>query len=254
MKDYKALAETIYKRKSVREFSKAIAEILENNVDLMKALDIHPLIDSIKVKVKVLKKGEVKNDRSDYCIAFYSEEKPLNLENIGFIGQQIDLELQSKGLGTCWWGMKKPNRNFKSSDGLVCIITMTAGFPRNTETRSYPDGFNRKSIGDIVVGTLPESRDSAPFRLIEAVRIAPSAVNLQPWLIKQTDNKFDFYLKPPKAFMEKMIKGLRRIDMGIAMAHFFVQAKTVGLDVSFGFEGEDIGQGKFIASVVTRAG
>jgi len=252
MKDYKALAETIYKRKSVREFSKTPADILENDVDLMKALDIQPLVDSIKVKVKVLRKGEVKNDRSDYCIAFYSEEKPLNLENIGFIGQQLDLELQSKGLGICWWGMKKPNRNFKSADGLACIITMTAGNPKNAETRTYPDGFDRKAIADIVIGTLPEPCDL--HRLIEAVRVAPSAVNLQPWLIKQTDNKFDFYLRPPKAFMEKMIKGLRRIDMGIAMAHFFVQAKADGLDVSFGFEGEDIAQGKFIASIVTRAG
>ena len=254
MKDYKTLAETIYKRKSTREFSKTTADILENDVDLVKAFDIQPLIDSIKVNVKVLRKGEVNNGRSDYCIAFYSEEKPHYLENIGFIGQQIDLELQARGLGTCWWGMKKPSGKYKNIEGLSCVITMAAGCPRTTEKRTYPDGFKRNAIGGIFAGTLPDSRDSVPFRLIEAVRIAPSAVNLQPWIIKRIDNEYIFYLRPPKALMEKMIKGLRYIDMGIAMAHFMVQAKTDGLEVSFNFEGEDTDHGKFVASVLTTAG
>jgi hypothetical protein len=110
MKDYKHLAETIYKRKSVREYSKLPVEIFDNEIDLLKIFDILPLIKDIRVNVKLLKKEEVKNNRSDYCIAFYSEEKPLYLENIGFIGQQIELELQSKGIGTCWWGMKLPKK------------------------------------------------------------------------------------------------------------------------------------------------
>jgi hypothetical protein len=37
--------------------------------------------------------------------------------------------------------------------------------------------------------------------------------------------------------------------MGIAMAHLYIKAKAQGLNVSFGFEGENIKQGAFIASV-----
>jgi nitroreductase len=244
----KTLAETIYKRKSVRVFSEKPVEILENDIDLIKEFNIQPLLDSIRVKVKVLKKKEVKNNRSEYCIAFYSEEKPLHLENIGFIGQQIDLELQSRGLGTCWWGMKKPKKEFKSVDGLDCMITMTVGYPKITETRIYPDGFKRKTLKDIIINDTP-----ADIRLIEAVRVAPSAVNLQPWLIEIINNKYNFYLKTPKGFIEKMIKDMRQIDIGIAMAHLTVQAKADGLQVSFSFEGKDVKQGKFIASVVTSA-
>jgi len=242
MKNYKNLAEMIYKRKSVREFSKSTAEILENDTDLMAAFEIQPLVDTIKVKVKVLRKGEVMNKRSDYCIAFYSEEKPLFLENIGFIGQQIDLELQSRGLGTCWWGMKKPKKGFKIVDGLSCVITMTAGCPQKTETRSYPDGFNRKAAKDIVIG------EPVADHLTEAVRIAPSAVNLQPWLIEKTGNKYHFYIRPPAAFLEKMIGTMRHIDIGIAMAHLFVQAKAEGSGVAFSFDGNDKKQGKYVGS------
>jgi hypothetical protein len=245
MKDYKYLAEMIYKRKSVREYSKKPSEILENNINMLEAFEIHHLIDSIKVKVAVLRKSGVRNERSDYCLAFYSEEKPLHLENIGFIGQQISLELFSKGLGTCWWGMKKPKNNFKSADGLDCIITMTAGYPQNAETRVHPDDFDRKTARDIVVGDAA----SDPDTLIEAVRIAPSAINLQPWLIEKIDNRYNFYIRKPKSIMEKMIPAMRHIDMGIAMAHLFVQAKADGHNVSFGFEGKDIKQGAYIGTV-----
>jgi nitroreductase len=238
------LAETIRKRKSTREFSDTAVEIFDNNTDLIEHFGILPLAGDIKVKVKVLKKNEVNNKRSSYCIAFYSEEKPRHLENIGFIGQQLDLALQSMGIGTCWWGMKKPKRAFKKTDGLSCIITMTAGYPKETETRAYPDGFIRKKTDEII--TANTTADS----LIEAARIAPSAVNLQPWLIEKADSKYNFYIRPPKSMMEKMIKDMRRIDMGIAMAHLYVQAKADGKNVSFSFDGEKIKQGNFIGSII----
>ena len=244
MKDYKKLSEMIYKRKSVRAFSKKPADILDNDIDLIKTFELTPLIDNIKVLIKVLKKSEVKNDRSNYCIAFYTEDKPLSLENIGFLGQQLELELQLKGLGTCWWGMKKPKKDYKKIDSMECVITMTVGYPQKEESRVYPDGFSRKPAKDIMIG----NKESDKF--IEAVRIAPSAVNLQPWLIEKINKQYDFYLRPPKTIIEKMIPDMRRIDMGIAMAHMFVQAKADNLNVSFKFEGKDTKFGKFTGSII----
>ncbi|MCL2796805.1 MAG: hypothetical protein FWD58_01950 [Firmicutes bacterium] len=246
IKDYKQLAETIFKRKAVRAYSERPCELLDGDADLVEAFGVQPLVDGIKVKVKVLKEREVKNKRSDYCIAFYSEDKSLHLDNIGFIGQQIELELQSRGLGTCWWGMKKPKKDFKAVDGLDCVITMTAGYPKSDETRAYPDGFKRKVAKDIILG------GAEPDALIETVRIAPSAMNLQPWLIEKNGSRYDFYLRPPKGFMEKMMGHMRRIDMGIAMAQLFVQAKANGSDVSFGFDGNDKAEGKYIASLIAE--
>jgi len=243
--DYKLLAETIYKRKSVRAYADKPVELLDS-ADLTEFFDIRPLIENIKVNIKVLKTGEVRNNRSEYCIAFYSERKPLALENIGFIGQQIDLELQSRGIGTCWWGMKKPKKDYKSANGLDCVITMTAGHPKSNKARLYLDGFKRKISADIIIG------DAEPDNLTEAVRIAPSAQNLQPWLIEKIGNRCNFYLKNPKSILERLMGYMRHIDIGIAMAHFFVQAKADGLDVSFDFEGEERTEGKFIASLTAR--
>ena len=50
--------------------------------------------------------------------------------------------------------------------------------------------------------------------------------------------------------MEKIIKDMRHIDMGIAMAHLFVQAKADGANVTFGFDGKDIKQGKYVGAIV----
>jgi nitroreductase len=121
---------------------------------------------------------------------------------------------------------------------------MTTGYPKKVETRNYPKDYKRKNIKEIVIG------DFVQDNLLESVRIAPSAVNLQPWLIEKIDKKYNFYIKPAKSLMEKMIKSMRFIDMGIAIAHLFVQAKADGLDVSFGFESKDIKQGKFTASLL----
>ena len=140
--------------------------------------------------------------------------------------------------------MKKPKSGFKKIDNLSCIITMTAGLPKNDKPRIYPEGFERKRAEEIITG------NAEADQFIEAVRIAPSAVNLQPWLIGKNGNRYDFYLRHPKSMMEKMIKDMRRIDMGIAMAHLYIQAKADGKNVSFNFDGEKIKQGNFIASVI----
>ena len=247
MLNYKVLSQTIHQRKSTRKFTNNPVEILNNGNDLIQTFNLVPLIDSIKVKVKVLSKNEVKNDRTDYCVAFYTEEKPFHLENIGFIGQQLDLVLQSQGLGTCWWGMKKPNKNFKNVDGLNCIITMTAGYPLKNDERKYPDGFLRKAVKDILINCdVPQPLDN----LIEAARIAPSAVNQQPWLIEKIGNKYNFNLRKPNNLIEKMISDMRVMDIGIAMAHMYVQAKANNLNVSFSFEDTSVNKSKFIGSVI----
>jgi hypothetical protein len=49
-----------------------------------------------------------------------------------------------------------------------------------------------------------------------------------------------------------MIGKMRHIDMGIALAHLFVKAKAQGKQVSFDFKGNNIKQGKFIASIMEK--
>jgi hypothetical protein len=61
--------------------------------------------------------------------------------------------------------------------------------------------------------------------ILEAIRLAPSAANKQPWRIVKTDMTFDFYIEPKAYMSEKNQKiNVTYNDMGIARCHFKLMA------------------------------
>ena len=63
---------------------------------------------------------------------------------------------------------------------------------------------------------------------LEMVRLAPSAVNRQPWRMVVTDDAVHFYLQRSKGFSGGSFD-MQRIDMGIALCHFDLMAKELGI-------------------------
>ena len=67
---------------------------------------------------------------------------------------------------------------------------------------------------------------------LEMLRLGPSASNRQPWrLVKESGRDiFHLYLRRSRGY-DKLIKAvdLQRIDMGIAMSHFELTARELGL-------------------------
>jgi nitroreductase len=121
--------------------------------------------------------------------------------------QQVDLYIQSIGLGSCWLGMAKPVENTK--DGLGYVISLAFGKPEGSPHREL-SGFKRKPLEKV--------SDTADKRL-EPARLAPSAINSQPWYFVSTDNGFDCYCA--KKFPAAMYEKLNKIDVGIALAHLY---------------------------------
>ena len=71
---------------------------------------------------------------------------------------------------------------------------------------------------------------------LEMVRRAPSASNKQPWRIVQVGNAWHFYLQRTKGYgkgtlLFRMLRlaDLQRVDIGIAMCHFELTARSLGL-------------------------
>ena len=61
-------------------------------------------------------------------IAIYSEESEGYLENIGFLFQQMDLHLQTLGLGGCWLGLGKMNpKTTTNVEGMKYVIMLAFG-------------------------------------------------------------------------------------------------------------------------------
>ncbi|MDR2046300.1 MAG: hypothetical protein LBP79_00075 [Clostridiales bacterium] len=247
MNDYKILAERIYDRMSVRSYSDKAIDFLEDGTDLIKKFGIPSLFKDAECRVRSLKIGaEVKNVRSKYCLGFFSGGFGGSFENVGFTGQLLSLELQALGIGTCWLGLKMPERAFRSVDGLDFVISMAAGYPERegAVSRIYPNGFARKSADEIC---LKEKDD-----LTEAVRLAPSAMNNQPWLVEKNDNSYNFYMSKPGLIGKLFMGNMRRIDMGIAMAHLFVKAKAAGFDTEIKTDGRNLSDATYIATITLK--
>ena len=100
----------IYKRKSFHLFRDTLTvsekDLMELN-DFIK--EVKPLEKDIHYKIKVVKESDTTCHRgAEYCVLFYSEAKGDYLRNIGYIGEQIDLYLTSKNIGTLWFGIGRP--------------------------------------------------------------------------------------------------------------------------------------------------
>ena len=67
---------------------------------------------------------------------------------------------------------------------------------------------------------------------LEMVRLAPSAVNRQPWRVVVKENAAHFYLKRAKG-MGGGALDMQKIDMGIALCHFDLAAQEAGLASCF---------------------
>ena len=67
---------------------------------------------------------------------------------------------------------------------------------------------------------------------LENVRLAPSALNKQPWRIVKHGDDFHFFISNDK---EEAKEGydINKIDLGIAMCHFDLTCKELGINGGF---------------------
>jgi hypothetical protein len=80
---------------------------------------------------------------------------------------------------------------------------------------------------------LTEEKAGALKDAFEAVRLAPSAVNKQPWRAVLCENKVHFYEYPTPGYVTESGWDLQKIDMGIALCHFVLGARECGIETVF---------------------
>ena len=199
------LNEMIFKRKSCRSFTNVPVDAA--TIEIIKAFPMKPLYPEIKVQWDIVPRNQVKCIcpwTTPQLIAIYSEEAEGYLENIGFLFQQMDLYLQTLGLGVCWLGMGRMNSKTTTQvEGMKFVIMLAFGHPKGEQLRHDPKGFKRKSMEQIT---------DKPDPRLEPARLAPSAVNSQPWYFTHEGDTIHVYCAK---------KG-SQLDIGIALAHLYV--------------------------------
>jgi nitroreductase len=197
--------EIIRKRKSIRKYDLTPLDVSSLETVRVQIEKVKPLYPDIRCSVEIINKTKgMFNIKAPHYLNFSSEDKDGALENIGFIGQQLDLFFSASGLGSCWLGASKPDS--KTESDLPPVLGMAFGKPTGSLHRSIAE-FKRKPLADISEGT--DER-------IEAARLAPSGMNTQNWYFIADSGKIHCYRK--KSILGFMNK-LACIDMGIALCH-----------------------------------
>ena len=153
--------------------------------------------------------------KAPQLIAFFSENKPGYLENAGFLLQQMDLWLQSRGLGVCWLGLGKLKNQVKTPEGMEFVILLAFGTPKEVLSREKRK-FNRKTMAEI---------SDWEDKKLECVRVAPSSTNSQPWYFTHEGETIHAFRSEAGLLRHAMLGTMNRIDMGIALAHLYVENK-----------------------------
>jgi len=172
-----------------------------------------------------------------------------NLEDYGYLMERTVLLATDIGLGTCWLGGSFNKGNFAGKISLTETEIMPAvvAVGHVADKRRWLDSFIRRQAGSdsrlpwtslFFDGNFitPLSIDaSGVFATpLEMVRLGPSASNRQPWRIIKDGTRWHFYLQRTKGYADRnkallKLADLQRVDVGIAMCHFELAVREMGL-------------------------
>lgn len=185
-----------------------------------------PLVSDIRTEIRIVPGDQTTCSRGqEYCILIYSEKKDNYLSNVGYLGQQLDLYLVSRNIGTLWFGIGKTEE--VTFDGLDYVI-MIAIRKITDQTKYRKDMFRskRKVVSEIWDGPKID-------RVTDVVRFAPSACNTQPWYVESTGTSLLVYRykKPGKRGIMpvKAVSYYNRIDVGIFLCFIDLTLENVSI-------------------------
>lgn len=211
--DFEKLGEAVYYRRSHRKYEGSGLSAEELSEISGSFAEVKPLYGDIATEIKVVLKRDISSLMPwlpENAVAIFSEEKEGYLENVGFMLEQVDLLLQSRGIGACWIGLARVKNNSLIPLGMNYVILLSIGRSKESMREGISD-FKRKNIAEI--------SDSADPRL-EPARLAPSSVNSQPWYFVACEGGYHVYKR--NLVRTKGLARMNTIDVGIALACLYV--------------------------------
>ena len=168
-------------------------------------------------------------------------------EAFGYSFEKVVLYAESLGLGTTWIagtmnrGAFETAMELSGDEVMPCVSPI--GYPakkmsvREAMMRKGVKADSRMAFGELFFDgsfdrPLTPDGAGALADALEAVRLAPSAVNKQPWRVLMCGGKAHFYEKQSKGYVSADGWDLQKIDLGIALCHFELAARECGQDVS----------------------
>lgn len=196
--------------------------------------------------------GKVKG--APHLLLFIGDEtSDLCDQRVGYVGEAAVLEATALGLDTCWVGgffsasrtgqlvdLAPRERVLAVSPLGHAVSTLALG---ERSMRGLAGSHGRKSVAEIAPGATKGGWPDWAIAAVETARLAPSAVNRQPWrfrfdagaLVIARDNAMEL----PRVS--------KRLDCGIAMLHAELGARAAGVGGAW----RDLDNGLDVARFVT---
>jgi len=195
---------------------------------------------------------------TDSYIAGKMRRAPHAEEAFGYTFEKVVLYAQSLGVGTTWIAGTMDRKAFEHamhlSENEVMPCVSPLGYPaekmslRETMMRKGVKADSRLDFEKLFFDgsferPLPAEKAGDLRLALEMVRLAPSAVNGQPWRAVVCGDAAHFFEKRGRG-MAKDTWDIQKIDMGIALCHFELGAVEGGLNPVFyvedpGIPGQD---------------
>ncbi len=212
------LIEMISRRRSVRSYKTEPV-----TPEMLAALtayisQVQPLLPAGRVESRIVSTEDanfMQKWRTPHALAIFAEEGEDAMVNVGFMYQQVDLWLQTQGLGSCWVGLGWLKESVAVPAGMRLAVLMPFGVPDDVPLREGPADFKRKALTEIA--------DQADERL-EPARLAPSATNSQTWSFTHDGEDVHVWREKLGPIKQRTIGKWSPLDVGIALAHLAVSA------------------------------
>ena len=207
----KDLYKQIFRRKSYHTFRERTDESItqEEIGDIYNAFKEFERLNDTKIDIKIEKDNHgsiIRN--SEYVIKIFSEIKDGYLQNVGYVGEQLDLYLFSKDIGALWFGIAKSDEIYNGLNYVILIAIAKVDSYRKDMFKA-----KRKEINEMWTGD--------ELNIANVVRFAPSACNSQPWFVENKNKCLYVYRKSKSGKVGIMPKDkslyYNQIDIGIFM-------------------------------------
>lgn len=180
----------------------------------------------------------------------YIAAKVAKIENgelaVGYEFEELMLKACAMNLGTVWIGGTMKRELFekacekKDDERMPCIsplgtpakmsfreTMMRKGVKADTRMKNEQLFFHQDMNHALF------AEDEAVKDALEAVRLAPSAVNKQPWRIIFKDGLYHFYEFKSGGYESEAVGDMQKIDIGIALCHFELVLKERGYHCAY---------------------
>jgi len=241
------IIETIQKRRSVRTYTgePLRQEHVTQIKQFINQLEI-PFGEKARIELLSIHTGEIPiklgtygfiKGACDFIVLVY-EKAPFAETAAGYLFEQAVLFCTGLDLGTCWLGgsfsrsdfkkqvILKPNEKIRIVSPVGYISDKKRFFERYFQGADK-NSKSRKPFGELFFDkefnqSLSENAAGVFSTPLKMVRLAPSANNKQEWRVLHDEQAMHFYKKPYPMF--------DAIDMGIALCHFELSCKELGIE------------------------